>query len=82
MDRAALVVETDYAALAVGVILGCAVGKLNKARYGHLFIDVQLHIEADKLTRQLGQTVKIALRISDLDSDVLALDIAQLSQRC
>jgi hypothetical protein len=41
----------------------------------------QVHVEADKLARQLGQAVDIALRISGLDSDVLAIDIAQFTQR-
>src|ERR1700730_9411449 len=41
----------------------------------------QVHVEADKLARQLGQAVEIVLRISGLDSDFLALDIAQFTQR-
>jgi hypothetical protein len=43
--------------------------------------DQQVHVETDKLARQLGQAVEIALRISGLDSDVLAIDLAQFTQR-
>ena len=39
-----------------------------------------LHLEPDQLGRQVGEPLRLALRIAVLDDDVLALDVAQVAQ--
>src|SRR5262245_19217970 len=39
-----------------------------------------VYVEAGELARQFGQPIEIALRPSDLDMNILSLDIAQLTQ--
>ena len=68
----------SQATTTIGIEFGCFLGGFHALIAGD---KQQVHVEADKLARQLGQAVEIVLRISGLDSDILALDIAQFTQR-